>query len=193
MAIFINARRAFFGFILGYPFGLFADQVPLSQGTTTFSATLLEGSCDWSWSETALTFLPLTAEQITAGRTFEIKPLTASIQCSGAMTPQLKITGNVPFASTDRVFSDGSVTRRVGFMLQPDDGSQQPPALNTFYQTGIGGQAIANNTPFPVIAITSADQSVQQTIWVGLVGMAGDRQAIPGEFSTVLTFTGMIP
>lgn len=147
--------------LLCYP-GYLLAEVPLSQGTTEFSATILEGSCDWTWNKTQLDFLPVTVDRIKSGTTLEIKPLAAAIQCTQALTPQLKITGSTPFADNDKVFLDAPMARNVGFMLQVDDGRQQAPSLGSFFSDGMAGKAIKNNIPINVASVDQANQSVQQ-------------------------------
>jgi len=178
--------------LLYYP-GYLLAEVPLSQGTTEFSATILEGSCDWTWNETQLDFLPVTVDRIKSGTALEIKPLAAAIQCTQALTPQLKITGSTPFTDNGKVFLDAPVTRNVGFMLQVDDGRQQTPSLGSFFSDGMAGKAIENNVPINVAPVTQANQSVEQIIWVGLVGMNSNNPTETGTFSTTLIFTGLIP
>lgn len=178
--------------LLYYPVYLLAE-TPLSQGKTEFSATILEGSCDWTWNEAKLSFLPVTEDRIKTGTTLEIKPLTAVIHCTQAITPQLKITGNTPFSDNDKVFLDGSNTSNVGFMLQLDDGHQQAPSLNNFYTEGMAGKAIANNVPVNISPVTQANQQAQQIIWVGLVGWRANEITKTGTFTTTLIFTGLIP
>lgn len=178
--------------LLYYP-GYLLAEVPLSQGTTEFSATILEGSCDWTWNETQLDFLPVTVDRIKSGTALEIKPLAAAIQCTQALTPQLKITGSTPFTDNGKVFLDAPVTRNVGFMLQVDDGRQQAPSLGSFFSDGMAGKAIENNIPINVAPVTQTNQSVEQIIWVGLVGMNSNNPTEIGTFSTTLIFTGLIP
>lgn len=178
--------------LLCYP-GYLLAEVLLSETKTEFSATIVEGSCDWTWDQTRLDFLPLTADRIKTGNTLEIKPLTAAIQCNQAITPQLKVTGNTPFSGNEYVFLDGSNTRNVGFMLQVDDGRQQVPSLSNFYSNGMAGNAIKNNIPVSISSAAQANQQTRQIIWVGLVGMNASNLTIPGSFSTTLIFTGLIP
>lgn len=178
--------------LLYYPSYLLAE-VPLSQGTTEFSATILEGSCDWTWNEIQLDFLPVTVDRIKSGTALEIKPLTAAIQCTQALTPQLKITGSTPFADNAKVFLDAPVARNVGFMLQVDDGRQQAPSLGSFFSDGMAGKAIENNVPINVTSVTQANQSIEQIIWIGLVGMNSNNPTETGSFSSTLIFTGLIP
>lgn len=169
-----------------------AEEVPLSSGDTTFTATITDGSCDWLWNETVLHFPPVTTEQVKSETALMIKPLTVFIQCTQPLIPQLKITGNTPFQDTQSVFIDGTSLRNIGFMLQPDDGSQTMPSLRSFYNNGIAGNALVNNIPFNLNSINDNHQ-VQQIIWVGLIGMGASDLIIPGEFSASLTLTGLIP
>ncbi|MCS3429513.1 fimbrial protein [Klebsiella sp. BIGb0407] len=179
-------------FFSGAGTAVMADEIPLSSAETTFNATITDGSCDWLWNETELHFPPVTAEQIKTKNTLIIKPLTVFIQCTQPLTPQLKVTGNTPYADDPSIFIDGSNLRNIGFMLQPDNGSQTLPSLSNFYNEGIAGKAFINNIPFNLGAVTESQQ-VQQIIWVGLIGMNADSLVVPGTFSASLTITGLIP
>lgn len=77
-------------------------------------------------------------------------------------------------------------------MLQPDNGSENIPSLNNFYSNGIAGDALVNNIPFSLNGVVDSRQ-IKQIIWVGLVGMQANDSVVPGNFSTSLTFTGLIP
>lgn len=167
-------------------------ETPLSSADTTFTATINDGSCDWLWSETTINFPPVTVDRITAEKTLMIKPLTLSLQCTQPLTPQLKLTGNAPYSLVPSVFIDGTTQHNIGFMLQPDDGSQNLPALNDFYSTGIAGKALVNDIPFNLAPVADSQQ-VKHIIWVGLVGMPASQPTVPGNFSASLTFTGLIP
>jgi len=169
-----------------------AEEVPLSSGDTTFTATITDGSCDWLWNETVLNFPPVTADQVKSETTLMIKPLTLFIQCTQPLTPQLKVTGNTPYADTPSIFIDGVSLQNIGFMLQPDNGSQNMPSLSHFYNEGIAGKALVNDIPFSLSSVTD-DHQVKQIIWVGLIGMNAGSLIIPGHFSASLTFTGLIP
>jgi len=169
-----------------------ADEVPLSNTETLFNATITDGSCDWLWSETVLNFPPVTVEQVKPNTALIIKPLTVSIQCTQPLTPQLKITGNTPYNNIHSVFIDGTSEHNIGFMLQPDNGSQNMPALSSFYNEGIAGKALINNIPFNLNPVAEKQQ-IKQIIWVGLIGMDNGSHILPGTFSASLTVTGLIP
>lgn len=169
-----------------------AADVNVSNANTTFTATVIDGSCDWVWNESVLTFTPVAERELSAGKTLEIQPLTGTIQCNLPLTPQLMVTGNTPFSDTASVFLDGSSTANTGFMLQVDDGSQTMPGLTSFYTNGISGKAMVNNTPFTLKAVP-AQQQVKQIIWVGLVGMDSGSATVSGKFSASITLTGIIP
>ncbi len=171
----------------------FAEEIPLSSADTTFTATITEGSCDWLWNETVLNFPPVTLEQVKPETTLIIKPLTVFIQCTQPLMPQLKVTGHTPYGNNEQsVFIDGTNLHNIGFMLQPDDGSQNMPTLSSFYSNGVAGKALVNNIPFSLSSINDTHQ-VQQIIWVGLVGIGAGATTFPGKFSASLTFTGLIP
>lgn len=169
-----------------------AEDVTLSTANTTFTATVIDGSCDWAWSESVINFMPVNEKAVVAGKTLEIQPLTGTIECNLPLTPQLMVTGNTPFTDTASVFLDGSNASNVGFMLQADDGSQTMPSLSGFYSNGIGGKAMVNNVPLSLRAVEGGQQ-VKQIIWIGLVGMDSGNTTVPGKFSASITLTGIIP
>lgn len=180
------------GLVLFTGFIANAAEVALSNAKTTFSATVIDGSCDWVWNESVLTFLPVTENQLVAGKTLQIKPLTGTIECNLPLTPQLMVTGNTPFSDNASVFLDAITATNVGFMLQVDDGSQTMPGLTSFYSNGINGKAMVNNVPFTLKAVEGGQQ-VKQLIWIGLVGMDSGQATVPGKFSASITLTGIIP
>ena len=173
-------------------FTVSAEEVTLSTAKTTFSATVIDGSCDWIWSESVLAFLPINEKALAAGKTLEIKPLSGTIKCNLPLTPQLMVTGNTPFSDTASVFLDGSNASNIGFMLQIDDGSQTMPELTRFYNNGINGKAMVNNVPFTLKEVKGGQQE-KQLIWIGLVGMVSGNPTVPGKFSASVTLTGIIP
>ena len=114
------------------------------------------------------------------------------IQCSIATTPKLIVSGITPYPGNNHIFLDDSINNGLGFMLQPDDGSEKTPSLSEFYSDGLSGKAITNNTPVNVNS-AAVNTPLQQIIWVGLVGMKDSQDIVPGPFSASLIVTGLIP
>lgn len=169
-------------------------ETPLSSASTQFTASILDGSCDWAWDNTVVNFPVVTPAQIMPAQAIAIKPLQATIECNQAgLTPQLMVTGNTPYPSNEAVFLDSTEGNGVGFMLQMDSGAQLMPDLDQFYRLGMAGKAMVNQQRTSAPSMASDLTRTQQIIWVGLVGMQQGSQAKAGKFSSVITLTGLIP
>lgn len=167
-------------------------QTLTSSGSTEFTATIINGDCQWTWNETSLNFSVLTPQQVSPATTLEIKPLTAMIQCNIPITPEIIFSGSTPYPNNTHVFINGNMNSGMGFMLQLDDGNKNMPSLGSFYSDGLNGKAISNNAAISINKIIE-NEPAQQTIWVGLVGMKESTEIIPGSFSASLIVTGIIP
>lgn len=173
----------------------------LSTGGTSFIATISDGTCDVSFDNQVITFMPRVAGEFGPGMTVEIKPVTAQMHCTYAVSPQVTVSG-ATYASNNRVFinknpgwPDG--VNGVGFMLQPAatvSERDNPPSPGSFYADGMAGKAIAAAVSMPLIPLTEDnDYSANQILWVGLVGLADSSQIVPGRFSANLTININLP
>lgn len=175
--------------------------VNLDTVGTSFIATITDGSCDVSFDNKAITFMPRMASEFNPGVTVEVKPISAQMNCTYAVTPQVTISGTT-YSSNNRVFLNKNPdwpeqTNGVGFMVQPASTvieRDKTPSLDSFYANGMGGKAISATTPMSLIPLSEDnDFSVNQVLWVGLVGLVDSNQIIPGRFSANLTININLP
>lgn len=149
-----------------------------------FSAQISDGSCDLTLSDTALSYGVHRMSDMQPASTVRVLPLTASIQCNGATTPTLSVSGTtyIPASVPQAViFRDAdSAASGVGFMVRRDTGG-----INTgnFYNTGA---ALVNRVPVTLAAV--AEQTLHnEPLLLGLV-RAGSEPVTPGAVKATLTF-----
>lgn len=149
-----------------------------------FSAQISDGSCELTLSETTLSYGIYRVRDLQAARAVSLLPLTASIQCSGATTPTLSVSGtsyspaSVPQAVLFR--NTDSVASGVGFMVRRNNGGI---TLGNFYNLSA---ALVNDMPVTLPAVTGGSAH-NEPLLLGLV-RAGNEPVTPGVLKATLTF-----
>ncbi|MFC0226307.1 fimbrial protein [Serratia aquatilis] len=159
---------------------------PLAANTTAveFRAQISDGSCELMLSETALSYGVHRVSDLQAASTASLLPLTAGIQCSGATTPTLSISGNTYTTASvpqQALFRDAdSVASGVGFMVRRDNGGI---TAGNFYNPSA---ALVNGVPVTLPAVTEGSVH-KEPLLLGLV-RAGNEPVTPGIVKATLTF-----
>ncbi|AHG21730.2 hypothetical protein Z042_20555 [Chania multitudinisentens RB-25] len=173
--------------LIGLLGSLLLPTVTLAANTASvdFSAQISDGSCELTLSEPHLSYGVHRRSDVQASTTVMLLPLTAGIQCSGATTPTIKVSG-VPYTpapvSRAVIFRDAdSAAKGVGFMVRRDTGGI---TTGNFFNTDA---ALVNGEAVTLSAV--AEETLHsEPFLLGLV-RAGNEPVTPGTIKATLTFT----